>query len=586
MKRLHWFRKSEDGYVLVLSLIALPAFMLMALLVIDVARGNNAQSDLQAAADSLALAGAKELDGDTGAIDDAKAAMAQLTNSVSLLEPAGDGISIPLEYADEEGNPFTVIFLSEIPEDDSDPIDQAWVDFNAATGDADANFVYVRAQSRDLLAIFAAVRDTITGSVPVSAEAVATLGPPVACNTPPIYICNPFEDYPTKNWDENKKAFEDLFDSGALYGRLLELRSESTSSAGPGSFGFLRVPGAQGTSDLVEALSIGDSGVCYETSGGVDIEPGVAAEPVERAINSHFGIYPNGGEPQPTPLTRPAINVRMGQSQPPSCSKWTEEGDKLEGMALPTPAAMGPLPGGKISPLPSAAIGPTGETGSWGSYTYSYTYTDENEEEQTATKTVEFFDLYWDITHNDVGYGAASGPGQAPAQDGSGNDVRTKIWASNTFPGPVASRPDIPSRYDTYLYEIANTNWPGNAGLLTDYVKDQSPNLESGIVPQACSPIRPIDLDDYQNYYDYQSGADYTPRRIIIAAVVNCDQANDEGLFPQADDIPVVSLAKMFLTKPALASGNKRIISMEVVDRLEGLGTVADFVRRDTLLVR
>ena len=70
--KLFW--RDESGYVLVFSLIALPALLALGLIIVDVGRGNNAHSDLQAAADAVALAGGRELDGGADAIERVAAA--------------------------------------------------------------------------------------------------------------------------------------------------------------------------------------------------------------------------------------------------------------------------------------------------------------------------------------------------------------------------------------------------------------------------------------------------------------------------------------------------------------------------------
>lgn len=93
------FFRNEGGYALALTLIMLPAFMGLALLIIDVGRGNNAHSDQAAAVDALALAGARELDGGVDAIMRAKAAMEKVSNSVSFLAMAGDDVHIDLAYS-------------------------------------------------------------------------------------------------------------------------------------------------------------------------------------------------------------------------------------------------------------------------------------------------------------------------------------------------------------------------------------------------------------------------------------------------------------------------------------------------------
>ena len=82
MKRILW---DDRGYALVLTLLFMPVFIGLSLIIIDLGRGNNAHSDLQAAADALALAAAGELDGGPDSITRAKEAMAEVRNSVSFL---------------------------------------------------------------------------------------------------------------------------------------------------------------------------------------------------------------------------------------------------------------------------------------------------------------------------------------------------------------------------------------------------------------------------------------------------------------------------------------------------------------------
>src|SRR5262245_36864702 len=83
------FLKSERGTAFVFFAITLPVLMGLALLVIDVGRGNNVGSDVQKNADALALAAARELDGATDAITRANNAVtAYVRNQVRF---AGNG---------------------------------------------------------------------------------------------------------------------------------------------------------------------------------------------------------------------------------------------------------------------------------------------------------------------------------------------------------------------------------------------------------------------------------------------------------------------------------------------------------------
>ena len=82
---LRLLRKEDDGYVLVLTLLLLPIFLGASLLMVDVGRVTNAHADLQTVADATALTAARELDGSPNAIANARLAMAEVSNSVSML---------------------------------------------------------------------------------------------------------------------------------------------------------------------------------------------------------------------------------------------------------------------------------------------------------------------------------------------------------------------------------------------------------------------------------------------------------------------------------------------------------------------
>ena len=78
------FWNDKRGYVIALTLIAMPLLLGFSLLVIDASRGENLHTDLQDAVDALALAGARQLDGRDDAIARAETAMAQLANSATF----------------------------------------------------------------------------------------------------------------------------------------------------------------------------------------------------------------------------------------------------------------------------------------------------------------------------------------------------------------------------------------------------------------------------------------------------------------------------------------------------------------------
>ena len=305
----------QDGYILVLGLILMPIFLGFGLLIIDIGRGNNAHSDLSAAADAVALAGARELDGRIGAIARAEVAMAQLENTVSMLSPDASDPPISLVYADEGGNEFTVVFLKDIPVSDDTPIGAAWLSDNKATDGRDAKYIYVRVQSRNLGTTFLNPANLLRSSVPVAAMAVAK-SQTATCNLAPLYMCNPFEGDPGTN--PAIDPFLQSFAAGNLHGRIFKLRSKDSGLSSPGNFGFLQPyddagnpdPGANAlrhsfASDQVPKCRISDT---------VTTKPGGTGG-ASNGYNVRFDIYE--GSLSSSDYSA-ALNVRKGYHLPNS----------------------------------------------------------------------------------------------------------------------------------------------------------------------------------------------------------------------------------------------------------------------------
>jgi len=167
-------------------------------------------------------------------------------------------------------------------------------------------------------------------------------------------------------------------------------------------------------------------------------------------------------------------------------------------------------------------------------------------------------DLYWDVNH--------SGQNPHPLETYSDylpppapvDEIRAAVSShpSGTTPANVT-----PSRYDVYQYE-----------MMTGSVPDAAPNGETG-VPQ-CG-------------YDPNGITD--DRRIVFAAVVNCNALEAAGGVQGRSDLPVEAFASMFMVKPAdePCSGCKSI-PFEVVDvtGAGGRGTLETFLREEAELVR
>lgn len=543
------FWNDHRGYVIALTLIAMPLLLGFALLVVDVGRSSNLHTDLQNAVDAMALAAARELDGRDDAIERAEKAVAQLVNKAAF-GGGGTGMSlgsnITVSFAqgnrDKCNEPVAstvkVLFFSEIPPDDDTPLDcsDAIWDSNAAS------YAWVRAKPQAMTTVFPIVRfvpdtdpdtmkpDTVERStINVSAEAVAVYRAS-ACDVTPIYICNPFENPNGGNAEEAAKLLHSNFADGNLYGRQIEFHNDNTGTTppGPGNFGFLAV-GDNGANALSEALAIGKPGMCYKQND-LTTEPGIMKGPVENGVNTRFGLYGGSfGNNDKNPLYRPAPNVRMAQDQGGNkCKSYSQVTDAYDAVPLGYGATMQNLPGGggKI------AIG-----NNWK------------------------LNLYWDISHS----------GQKPSPLKSDPNyvppaapASTITAYSSSYPGGLTPAGVQPSAFDVYNYEI------GNPSLLAD----KAPNGETGV--SQC----------YQNYNlaDYPDST-YGNRREIFAAIINCA---DQKLQGRQEDVKAVAFARMFLVQPVLTVNSESRMVLETVDITGegGRGTLDEFLREEAELVR
>lgn len=521
--------RENDGYAIVLTLVALPFIMAVAAWVIDASRVTNLHTDLQNAADAMALAGARELDGRNDAIPRAQAAIGALSGNQANEAWFGDGgagmsmgSKVGIASAD-----VVVQFLAAIPAFDDTRIANgacANPDPNCVVTGAsvairsnNAKYVQVKVSPRNIQTIFP-LPGLGRDSVAVYAEAVATYTA-AACDVTPIYVCNPFEG--------DAVSFNQHFERGDMYGRQFTMRNSGGSSPGPGNFGFLRTNGT-GASVLRDALATGSPGVCYK-QGGLDTEPGATVGPVESGLNTRMGIYMGAmGSNKNDPKFRPDRNKRKGQIQGSgasgeNCSKYEPEANSLDAMPLPQGIASTVLPGGEIS-----------TNGDWD------------------------IDTYWDITHGTHTTPPSQDPNyQAPSVPSAVGALRTSL------PPTATVTINMPSRYDVYKYEMAN-NMVGNA----------APNGETG-VSQCHSGY---------NLADYPG-----ERRVIFSAVLDCVALEASGeLQGAAQNLPAVAFSRMFMTRPVTTDGSDKQINLEMIDITGqgGLGTLDNFLREEAELVR
>ncbi|OWV99931.1 TadE/TadG family type IV pilus assembly protein [Rhizobium sp. R693] len=526
------FWNDHRGYVIALTLIAMPMLLGFSLLVIDVGRSSNLHTDLQNAVDAMALAGARELDGRDDAIARAQAAIEKIANTAAFKDGGigmslGSHITVAYHAGNDSGSTVNVVFLKDIPANDDTPIPSSM----ETTQSSEASYAWVTSKPQAMQTIFPIPVGFNRDTVNISADAVAVYHAS-ACDVTPIYICNPFEPPGNTNETAAETAAEALhtnFAAGNLYGRQIELHSTSVSNPGPGNFGFLRTPLGSGASVLAEALATGNPGTCY-TQDSLDTETGAKAGPVEDGVNTRFGYYSSSfNKVRNDYHYRPAQDVRSAQKTTgngnKSCDTYDPEmvgnivGDQSKALPLGYGAAMTSLAGGKIS-----------SGNNW----------------QYAT--------YWNV-----------------AQGTTAPLASTILSNYSSYPAQAAGTPSQPSAYDVYRYELSNPTLISHA----------SANGETGTPATGGQCYGGPDLSNY-------TAAEYGDRREIFSAIVNCGYEASVGHLNGHKATRAVAFARMFLTKPAIKDSAERYLSLEMIDITGkgGRGTLDEFLREEAELVR
>lgn len=266
-ERCHGFGQCEEGGILVLFAASVGVIFGFMALVWDVGRTVSTATELQSFADHLALAAAAELDGDSGAIAAAQAAVA--SGNFDDLQVFGDG------GAALDGSDVTLTFYASVPDDDTDTL------IDVTANDQDALYVTVDIDPRTVASFLARILGG--GIADASLSARATAGRKrFACATTPLVFCAP---------DGN--AYQ------PVPGRMIHLKMNRLWQ--PGTFGLLAnnfEPGSDcgntGTAGgaVVSCITGINENVtrCYDPTG-VTIVNTVSANQVAGGLNSRFDIY-------------------------------------------------------------------------------------------------------------------------------------------------------------------------------------------------------------------------------------------------------------------------------------------------------
>jgi hypothetical protein len=547
------FWTDTSGIMLPYVAIMLPVIVGFSLLALDGARYTSLQTQMQAAADALALAGARELNQRSGARARATSAMANTSfgNTNTLF---GMGTAPTFTY--------TSTFYSGLP------AAQAGLTGIAATSDQNAKFVSVIVTPVTIPTIFPVgfFKKGAADGFSTGAAAIAGFTAQTVCDLPPVFICNPYE---TAGMSD-AQATSALQAAFAIPATLQQQLMMDASTTGPGHFGFLVPPdGCTGANCLSQWIATAHPKTCYQTSG-VDLNTG-AKTSVGTGFNVRFDIYPGGNALGPSSTYPPGINVRKGYL-PNNKGDWCS--------AKPADQVFNPITNAK-SPyytLPNLTM-----TGTTVKNTTQITVTSttgiqanmwiwdkagiipSNSTVSSATGTTITLSgsnkfnkaqsvnliIQWETSTLplDTNLSAAGstifGNGQWNcAGYWTMNHPNVAIPSSASLGGTCSSNPasTTVSRYAVYRYEIANNliaDWSGNG--LADNSKNPQGNGENGApLCAAASGVSGVDTTT--------GGKD---RRIIMAAIINCLAQSALITGGQtANNVPVAAFGKFFMTQP------------------------------------
>jgi Flp pilus assembly protein TadG len=293
--------KDRDGVILPYVAIMIVAILGLSALALDASRLMYVQTQLQNAADALALAGAAELDRRPDSIIRAESAIHDLVaNPVS-----GAGI--------DKAEVASIDFLWSLPASDDLPLTTA----NMTNDPTLAGYVRVTVRPVAMSMIFPTSLLPGHQTVGVGAQAVAGYDQ-IVCNASPVFVCNPYETDGMTHYQATQ-ALVAADQASPPDSRLIRLaRSQFKSgSFSAGDFGYLEpatgyLPenacGPGGESGIPQALAATRVQACFRLSG-VHLLPS-DDQPAMDGLNTRFDIYANSfhscrGYP-------PDINVRKG----------------------------------------------------------------------------------------------------------------------------------------------------------------------------------------------------------------------------------------------------------------------------------
>jgi len=306
LRRAKKIWQDERGVVLPYVAITLIAIVGLAALAIDASRLMSVQSQLQNAADALALAGAAELDRRPDSIIRAESAINDLISN----PVAGAGLRETAQVA-------AVDFLQSLPPSDDLPITST----NLTDDPTLAAYVQVTVKPVSMLTLFPISLLSRRSTMTIGAQAVAGYDQ-VVCNATPLYVCNPFEA-PGMSYYQATQALIAASADSASQRRLIRLSGTQFGNGtyGAGATGYVAPdtgylpaagcgPGAG--FGVPQALAASEVRACFRLSSRnlLASQDQLAMD----GLNTRFDIYAHGFST--CRIYAPDPNVRKGFAAP------------------------------------------------------------------------------------------------------------------------------------------------------------------------------------------------------------------------------------------------------------------------------
>jgi hypothetical protein len=229
--------------------LILPAVLGFSLLAVDAARYSSLQTQMQAAADALALAGARELDKETGAQARAISAMANTSlGNTNTLFGMGSIPTFTYTYAFYQSLPAATANLAGA---------------TVATTDFNSKYVSVTVTPVTIPTIFPVklIMPSGVNSFSAGAQAVAGFQGVTVCGAAPVFMCNPWETNGMTDAQATQTLYTNALNPTFQRHQFKFLRQDN--NAGPGHFGWVNPPNGGNSTPGMEQWAASTYGACY-----------------------------------------------------------------------------------------------------------------------------------------------------------------------------------------------------------------------------------------------------------------------------------------------------------------------------------